>query len=335
MHSHSAIDIHAHFYPEEFLRLVAYAGGPFDAGCDKSNPKGVRIKVGDYQSPPLETTFTDINQRLQAMDERHVDVHALSLTVPMVYWAGRDLGQKLCWAFNDAVVEAHVTHPDRLIGFAVLPMHEPDIAVQELDRIAKLPGMRGIYVATRVLDRELSDEAFFPVYERLEELGLPMFLHPLWVIGSDRLNRWHFDNTLGNPFDNAVAAAYLIFDGILDRFPRLEVCLPHAGGALVAVIGRLHHGWTLRGDLRKNIPERGPEEYLSRFYYDTVSHSAPLLAYLIDQVGADRVMLGSDFCYGMGYDRPVEVVTQHPSLDADQQALILGGNARRLLHLSG
>ena len=91
MHSHSAIDIHAHFYPEEFLRLVANAGGPFDAGCDKSNPKGVRIKVGDYQSPPLETTFTDINQRLQAMDERHVDVHALSLTVPMVYWAGRDL----------------------------------------------------------------------------------------------------------------------------------------------------------------------------------------------------------------------------------------------------
>ena len=97
----------------------------------------------------------------------------------------------------------------------------------------------------------------------------------------------------------------------------------------------LDNGWTLRGDLRKNIPERGPEEYLSRFYYDRVSHSAPLLAYLIDQVGADRVMLGSNFFYGMGYDRPVEVVTQHPALDADQQALILGGNARRLLRLNG
>jgi aminocarboxymuconate-semialdehyde decarboxylase len=293
----------------------------------------VRLKIGKTQMPPLDISFTDVDRRIEAMDTQGVHMHALSLTVPMVYWAGRDLGQKLCWAFNDAVVQAHEAHPDRLIGFPVLPMHEPDLAVEEVDRIAGLPGVRGVYAATNVLGRELSDEAFFPVFERLEEAGLPLFLHPVRVIGAERLGRWHFINSLGNPFDNAVAAAYLIFDGILDRFPKLEVCLPHAGGALIAVIGRLNHAWKLLPDLREKIPDREPEAYLTRFYYDTITHSAPLLAYLIEQVGADRIMLGSDYCFGMGYDHPVEVVTGHAALNDEEKALILGGNARKLLRL--
>lgn len=333
MHGHSAIDIHAHYYPETFLDLIAAEGGPFGASCDRSNPDGVRLKLGKMQMPPLDASFTDLDARIRDMDACGVDVHALSLTVPMVYWAGRDLGQKLCWAFNDAIAAAHDAHPDRLIGFAVLPMHEPDLAAREVERVAALPGIRGVYAATHVVDRELSDEAFFPVYERLEDLGLPLFLHPVRVIGAERLGRWHFINSLGNPFDNAVAAAYLIFDGILDRFPGLEICLPHAGGALIAVIGRMTHAWKQIPDLRAKIPDRPPEDYLTRFYYDTITHSGPLLAYLIEQVGADRVMLGSDFCFGMGYDRPVEVVTEHPALDEPARAQILGGNARRLLRL--
>lgn len=334
MHSQSAIDIHAHYYPEAFLDLIAAEGGPFDASCDRRDPKGVRLRVGKVQMPPLEANFVDLDKRIQDMDERGIDVHALSLTVPMVYWAGRELGQKLCWAFNDAIVEGHEAHPKRLIGFAVLPMHEPDLAVEEVERIAKLAGIRGVYAATHILDRELSDEAFFPVYERLEDLGLPLFLHPVRVIGAERLSRWHFVNSLGNPFDNAVAAAYLIFDGILDRFPKLEICLPHAGGALISIIGRMTHAWNIMPHLREKIPDRSPSDYLKRFYYDTITHDGPLLAYLIEQVGADRVMLGSDFCFGMGYDHPIEVVTEHPAIDEAAQAQILGGNARRLLRLS-
>jgi aminocarboxymuconate-semialdehyde decarboxylase len=333
MPDRKTIDIHAHYYPEEFLKLIEEEGAPFDAAVDRSNPKGFSIKLGKMQMPPLQASFTDLEARIADMDERKVDVHALSLTVPMVYWAGRDLGPKLCRAFNDGIAAAHVAHPDRLIGFAVPPMHEPDLAVEEVDRIADMPGMRGVYAATHVRDRELSDEAFFPVYERLEEYGLPLFLHPVRVIGAERLSRWHFVNTLGNPFDNAVAAAYLIFDGILDRFPKLEICLPHAGGALISVIGRMAHAWKEIPPLREKIPDKSPEEYLTRFYYDTITHDGPLLAYLIDRVGADRVMLGSDYCFGMGYDYPVEIVTEHAGIDEEAQALILGGNASRLLRL--
>lgn len=332
-HRHT-IDIHAHYYPESYLELMAQHGAAFDAGCDRSDARGPRMKVGKYSSIPLARRFIDLDERIHAMDQTGVAVQVLSLTLPMVYWAGRQLGQQLCWAFNDALVTAHEKFPQRLFGFAVLPMHEPDLAVKEIDRIATLPGMRGVYCATRVLDRELSNEAFYPVYERLAAVGLPLFLHPLWVIGEERLDRHRLDNALGNPFDTAVAASYLILDGVLDRFPTLQVCLPHAGGALMSVIGRVHHAWSTQPALVEKRPH-GPLHYLRRFYYDTISHSPSLLRFLIDEVGADRVMLGSDFCYAMGYERPVEVVTSHPRISAAEQGLILAGNAQRLLRLPG
>ncbi len=168
-------------------------------------------------------------------------------------------------------------------------------------------------------------------YERIEEFGLPVFLHPLEVIGAERLTPYFLANLLGNPFDTAVAAAHLIFGGVLDRFPDLDICLPHAGGAFPYLVGRLNHGWKVREECRHLA--HGPETYLGRFYYDTISHSAEALEYLITGVGAERVMIGSDYCFDMGYAQPVEVVSGHPHLDADQKALILGGNARRLLDL--
>lgn len=332
-HQHT-IDIHAHYYPKSYLDLMTEHGAPFDAGCDWSNPRGPRMKVGKYLSIPLERKFIDLDERIQAMDQTGVAVQLLSLTLPMVYWAGNDLGPRLCRAFNDAIAAAHEQYPQRLFGFAVLPMHEPGLAVREIDRIASLPGVRGVYSATRILDRELSDAAFFPVYERLAEAGLPLFLHPLWVIGEERLDRHRLDNALGNPFDTAVAASYLILDGVLDRFPTLQICLPHAGGALMSVIGRVHHAWSTQPALMEKRPH-GPEHYLRRFYYDTISHSPSLLRFLIDEVGADRVMLGSDFCYAMGYERPVEVVRDHPRISAAEQSLILAGNAERVLRLRG
>ena len=194
-----------------------------------------------------------------------------------------------------------------------------------------MPAIKGIYLATRILERELSDPAFFPVYERIEDLGLPVFLHPVEVIEMERLKPFFLGNLLGNPFDTAVAAAHLIFGGVLDRFPKLEFCLPHAGGAFPFLVGRLNHGWAVRAEC-KHL-EHGPETYLKRFYYDTISHSGEALGYLIDQVGAERVMLGSDYCFDMGYERPVEVVSGHPALSAKDKALILEGNARRLLGL--
>lgn len=330
MSSAPSIDIHAHYYPDTYLRLIAEEGSRFGARFSTGD-RGPVIDVGVLHAGPLARKFTDLELRIAEMDDQGVQVQALSLTQPMVYWADGALGARLSEAFNDALVAAHETHPERLIGFAILPMQDPDLAVAELERVAELPGIKGIYCATRILDRELSDPVFFPIFERIEEFGLPVFLHPLEVIGAERLAPYFLANLLGNPFDTAVAAAHLIFGGVLDRFPDLEICLPHAGGAFPCLVGRLNHGWKVRQECRHLA--HGPETYLGRFYYDTISHSAEALEYLITRVGAERVMVGSDYCFDMGYEQPVEVVSGHPQLDADQKALILGGNARRLLGL--
>lgn len=326
----NSIDIHAHYYPEAYLSLLEREGEPFGATLAR-DARGPMIAVGEMRVGPLEQRFIDVDLRVAEMDELGVDIQLLSMTLPMLYWAGDDFGLKLAVAYNDSVAEAHQAHPERLYGFAALPMQNPDLAVREVERVARLPGIKGIYLATTILGRELADEAFFPVYECIEAHGLPIFLHPGEVIGMKRLKPYFLANLLGNPFDTAVAAANLIFGGVMDRFPKLEVCLPHAGGAFPYLVGRLNHGWTVRPEC-KHL-EASPFDYLTRFHYDTISHSTDALEYLLSIAGPDRVMLGSDYCFDMGYERPVEIVTGHPGLDEAAKSLVLGGNARRLLGL--
>ena len=233
--------------------------------------------------------------------------------------------------YNDEVSRAHEQAQQRLVGLAMLPMHAPDLARREAERAAKLPGVRGVYVATAVLERELSDEAFFPVYEVLEALGLPMFLHPVFVIGEQRLQKFYLTNLLGNPFESAIAAAHLIFGGVLDRFPKLEVVLPHAGGAFPWLVGRLNRGWEKRPDL-KHI-RQAPLDYLRRFHYDTIGYSDAVVEYLVKVVGEDRIVMGSDYCFPIAYERPVDIVTANALLSPQAKDAILFGNARRLLRL--
>ncbi len=326
-----AVDIHAHFFPEGYLKLIAEEGERFGIRFSTSDPRGPVIEIGSLRVGPLEPGYTDLDARKRDMDRQRIHIHALSLTVPMVYWADPKLGLRLARAVNDAMSQAHTAFPDRFVGLATLPMQEPKFALEEVDRAARLPGIRGVYLGTNIRGRELSDPGFFPLYQRLEALRLPLFLHPIDVLGAQRLAPYYLGNLLGNPFDNAVAAAHLIFGGVLDRFPRLQVCLPHAGGAFPYLVGRLRRGWKVRSDCQHL--KRPPSAYLRRFTYDTISHSGEALRYLIGLVGADRVLLGSDYCFDMGYARPVQVVTGLRGLSRSDQARILGGNATRLLRL--
>jgi len=324
------IDIHAHYYPERYLNLLAQEGEALGIRV-RQGPRGVVFEMRDGVLGPIEPAFTDLDLRLRAMNRQKVAVHALSLTRPMVYWAEGPLGLKLARAANDAMVEAHRAFPDRFVGLAILPMQDPALAIEELDRVSALPGMRGVYMGTNIHGTDLSQEAYLQVFQRIEALRFPLFLHPLYVIGRDRLKPYFLYNLLGFPFDTAVAAAHLMFSGVLDRCPRLTVCLPHAGGALPHLIGRMDRGHKIHPDCQG--ARRRPSSYLRRFSYDTISHDASALLYLIRLVGAERVMLGSDYCFKIGYDRPVEVVTRLASLPRSDQGRILGGNAARLLRL--
>lgn len=330
-HVHHAIDVHTHYFPQAFLDLIEKHGPAHGFEYRMVDGKGPQFKHGHLMTGPVGPKFVDLDARLAAMDEQGVQVHAMSLSQPMVYWGEGPLAQRLTETYNDALAQAHARHPKRLIGLATLPMHETALAVKEIERAAKLPGVRGFYIATQVRGKDLSDAAFLPAYERIEASGLPLFLHPVEVIGPQRLGAYYLTNLLGNPFESAIAAAHLIFGGVLDRFPKLVVCLPHSGGAFPWLVGRLNRGWEKRADL-KHI-KQAPVEYLRRFYYDTVGYSDHVLEYLVKVIGADRVLMGSDYCFPIAYEQPVKIVTDHPTLDTRLKRDIVEGNARRLLRI--
>jgi aminocarboxymuconate-semialdehyde decarboxylase len=327
----TAIDVHAHWYPQEWLDVVRDHGAAHGVEWHEVAGKGPQFKVGYLATGPVGRQFVDLTVRLEAMDAQAVQVHALSLSQPMTYWASGPLAERLAAVFNEAIARAHECAPERFVGLATLPMQAPALAGREVERAARLPGVRGFYVATQVLGKDLSDKSFFPVYERIEASGLPLFLHPVFVIGHERLERHYLTNLLGNPFETAIAAAHLIFGGVLDRFPRLEVVLPHAGGAFPWLAGRLNRGWEKRADLRHIA--RPPIEYLRRFYYDTIGYSDAVLDHLVRHVGADRILMGSDYCFPIAYEQPVRNVADNPFLDAEAKRAITETNARRLLRL--
>jgi aminocarboxymuconate-semialdehyde decarboxylase len=279
----------------------------------------------------FDERFVVIDERINAMDARGIDVHAISLTTPMVYWASAPLGLALSQAFNDAASAAHRRHPQRLVGLAMVPMQAPDLAVRELERASKLPGIKGMYLATNVNGEELDERKFWEVYAKCEELGWAIFLHPVDTIGLERTKKYYLKNLCGNPYDTGIAVAHLIFGGVMDRFPKLEVNLPHAGGTFPWLIGRWDHGAKVRPEL-KHMKEP-PSSYLRRFTYDTIGHDDRINANLVRLVGADRVTLGSDYCFDMGLDDPMATVNRIAGVSAEDKERICGGNARKLLRL--
>lgn len=323
------IDIHAHYLPEAYLNILNEDGKRFkteyrmtDHGFYYTTPLG--------SNGPMPTKEFDLKQRIAEMDQNGVTIHAMSLTTPMVYWGDAELDHKLTRAWNDAASASHQAYPTRLVAFCTLPMLYPDRAIDELNRASKLPGILGVYMGTNINNHDLDDPLFEPIWDRIEKLNLPVFLHPMQTVGGERLGVFYLRNFLGNPFDTAIAACHLIFGGVLDRHPKLEISLAHAGGAFPILIGRIDHGWKVRPET-KHL-QQAPSTYLRRFTYDTIAHSKQVMEFVISEVGADRVMIGSDFPADMGYEHPIQFLEQI-SLTNTQRRMILSGTAAKLLKL--
>ena len=324
------IDTHAHWYPQEWIDLVR-KDGPRQGATVEQSAAGYKF-VGEKLVNAFSEEFVSLELRLGGMQRQGVDMHALSLTTPMVYWATPAFGLALAQVYNDAASAAHQKHPNRFVGLAQVPMQDPALALKELERAAGLPGMRGLYLATNIDGRELDDRAYWDIYAKCQDLGWPIFLHPVYTIGGERFKRFYLKNLLGNPYDTGIAATCLIFGGVLDEFPTLEINLPHAGGTLPGLVGRLDHGTKERAELK--YMKQLPSAYLRRFTYDTIGHDDQINRNLIRQVGADRVLLGSDYCFDMGLQEPVHTVERLSDVSEAERDLILGQTAARLLRVA-
>ncbi len=209
-------------------------------------------------------------------------------------------------------------------------MQAPEAAARELERAVRDLGLRGCEINSNVNGKNLDDKALAPFYARAQELDVPIFIHPSGVPGlNERLGAYYLTNLIGNPMDTTIAAASLIFGGVLKEFPRLKVYLAHGGGACPYIRGRWEHGWRVRKEAHANI-ERPPSEYFGQLYFDSLVHGGPALNFLAATVGPERIMLGTDYPFDMGNYRSVEAIDAVAGVTDAEKDLMLGGNAARL-----
>ena len=328
------IDAHAHWYPREFVTLLETEGAANGAriGKDAAGNTVVLSVPGGTQASTMRPNMIEPELILEEMRARNVDMYALSMTNPMVYWAPPAFALKLSQAVNDAGAALHLKYPDKFVSTIMLPMQDTKLAVQELERAAKLPGLRAINIGEHVNGRNLHEKQFWPIYERCEAYGLPVFTHNLYPFGAERLKDFFMLNVLGNPYEDGVAAMSLVFGGVLDAFPKLEVYLPHGGGTFPWLTGRADFAIEM-SPLLKHMKQPA-SAYLRRFHYDIIVLDPRIMRMLIELVGVDRIVMGTDFPQLMSVRKPIEFVDSVPGLSAQDRELILSRNATRLLRLS-
>lgn len=324
------IDTHTHILTEETAALLRKEAPKVPVTITPVDAESAALDVGGVVYRPFPRGGFDLAHRLRDMDAMGVDVQVLSVT-PQTYLYNQDasLGAMTAAIQNDQIAKLVKQNPQRFMGIATLPMQAPEKAADELKRAMTTLNLRGTMFASNIIGKNLDDPSFEPVWATAEELGAFVFIHPNNVAGADRMKSYYLNNLIGNPLDTTIGAACLYFGGVLDRYPKLTVVLAHGGGFTPYQAARWEHGWHVRPEPKKNIVKQ-PVDIAKRFYYDTILHSAPVLEFMVEHVGADRVMLGSDYPYDMGMMDCVKHVRGLKISDADK-ATILSTCAQALL----
>jgi aminocarboxymuconate-semialdehyde decarboxylase len=276
----------------------------------------------------------DLERRLQDMAASKVDVQVLSVCPQtFVYAQPPALAAAFARIQNEQLAKLVKARPDRFLAIGTLPMQAPKLAADELRHAVSKLGLRGAQIGSNVAGKNLDDPELEPVWATAAELDAFILLHPINVAGVDRLSSYYLNNLIGNPLDTTIAAACLVFSGVLERHPTLKICLSHGGGFVPYQAGRFLHGWHVRKEPKNKLP-KPPTESLGRFYFDTIVHSKDVLEFLVGNAGVDRVLLGSDYPFDMGMPDGVLQVRGLP-IPAGDQASILGGRAKALLGAAG
>ncbi len=314
-----SIDIHAHLTPQCFIRAM-------NAGEEWHG-----VKPGTMRVAPRAVWTPE--QRLNDMNSLGVDVHVVS-TGAAFYFYDKDpqVISAMHRECNEEVHQMTMDYPDRFKGFAQIPMQDVNAAINELDHVMNNLGFVGAMINDTANGRTFDETEYLPLWQAAEQMGAVMFIHQQGgdTLVTPRLNRYHLANTIGNLVDRAVTFASFVFGGVMDKCPDLKICLAHGGGYTCFGAGRMDRGWQVRSEARVNI-QQPPSAYLDKFYYDCLTHSEPALRMLIDSVGIDRVIFGTDWPADMAIDWPVSWVLSLESLTDEEKEAILWKNMERLL----
>ncbi|HEX5540619.1 MAG TPA: amidohydrolase family protein [Micromonospora sp.] len=326
------IDIHTHVVPKGWPELSVACGGSGWPWLRLDSEHEAMIMVGETEFRPIDAQCWDAPTRLADMDADGVDVQVVSPTpVFFSYDRPADQAVKVARIFNDLTLELTAAGGDRLIPFCQVPLQDPDAACAELDRCLAA-GHVGVEIGNHVGDRDLDDEGIVTFLQHCAEVGAPVFVHPWDMPSGPRLDRWMARWLTGMPAESHLSVLALILGGVFDRVPpSLQLCFAHGGGSFPFWLGRVDNAWHRRGDLVRGRSAHPPSHYLDRFFVDTVVFDPAALRLLIETMGEDQVVLGSDYPYPLG-ERPVgKVVRDADFLTADQRVKLLSANARRFL----
>ena len=284
----------------------------------------------DMTYSPFPRGAWDLERRLSHLKEYDLD-HQLLAVCPQTFLYRAEVEPALAVAQiqNDDIASLCAKHPETCTGLATAPMQAPELAAKELTRAMRENGLAGIEIGSNIGGMNLDDPSLDPFWEAANAEKAFILVHPTHVAGAERQKEYYLKNLIGNPLDTTIAAACLVFGGVIARYPDITFCMSHGGGFTPYQAARWIHGWKVR-DEPKSRHGGLPEESLSKLVYDTILHGPEPLRWLIDQVGPDRVMVGTDYPFDMGqYD--IVSVLEGLGLDPEAEAKIAGGTLERLL----
>lgn len=328
------IDVHCHLAtpsaraPVEIHRRPEFE--PYDYFMNRTSRE-----QNQEMFPSIEAALTVPSARLELMDAMGIELQGLATFVSeYFYWAPGPAAAESARIQNDNLATVAAEHPDRFapIG-ATLPLQDIDLAIAEMDRAVDELGFKGVQIGGTIDGRNLDEPRFQPFWAAVASKGVPVILHPSGYPEGQRLSDYFLVNCIGNPLETMVAATRMIFSGLFEDHPGIKLLLLHGGGYLPFYCSRADHTWKVRPETRIRIPEHPPSHYMKQLYYDTMVFQPLYLRHLIEVVGSERVMLGTDFPFDMSETDPLGLLAETGGLDSNQRAAISGGTAMRLFGL--
>jgi len=326
------VDIHSHAQVPAAAAIVKGHQTPDPRGAFYTEETRL---LGRKQNADRMPNLLDLDLRMRDFDAMGVDAQVISpAPAQCYYYVPAEVGMKAARAVNEGIAEIARSRSDRIpaaMGSVALQAGGA-AAAAEVEYCVKTLGLKGVEVLAHVGDKELSDPDFEPFWAKVEALGAVVFIHPNSYPQQERFREHYFSNVIGNPLDTTMALHWLIFDGVLERYPDLKIVASHGGGYLPAYSGRIDHAWGARSDTRGTLP-KPPSYYLKKIYLDTIVFTTHQLEAMMKLFGADKILLGTDYPYDMGEYDPIGHIASCEMLSSSDVAAIAGGNAKRLFGL--
>jgi aminocarboxymuconate-semialdehyde decarboxylase len=326
----TVVDFHNHYYPPEYIDAI------------RTGPSAYEVTVDDDGNPVLHSPgdknyivpgHRDIGIRQSVLDRVGVDVQVLTFTAPGTLIEAPERSVALSRLANDSLAAVAAERPTRFTALGTLPLNDPAASLAEFRRVTEELGFPGVMLFSNANGAPLSDESLWPIYEMASDMRAVLYIHPTYPVGVEAMTEYWLMPLIGFLFDTTLAAAGLVYSGVVERFPGITWVLAHLGGAIPYLAERLDRGYEAFPACRAHI-SRPPTTYLKTFYYDTVNFDPKALQLAIDFVGADHILAGSDYPHKIGSLEKMLSSIDTLDLSTDDRARIRGLNAKTLLGLA-